>query len=334
MKTTLGSMSLLVMMMVQSASAAQPEARRLLVAIEGGGAFELNARTGAIVSKFETGPDAFGALYSTDGRRAFVTDKADGTLLELAPGSKRIVNRLVVGKTPQQPALASDGRLFIPLSGEAAVAVVDVRGTPVLLRKISIGAETKPHIVALSPDQRTLYVTVQGKDPKVVALAITSEGEALAKEYRYDLVPRVVAASNEGAYYTAHHSTGLHFANLSTGAASTVYMDVNGDASEPRKQIEGIAVSEDGGTLGITHEGRKALVTLQKSSGSIRKICDISPLSDKPYWVTLDSSNEIAFVSIPGSGTVEAYDIVQCSSQPLWTTLVGGKPKRMAVTNN
>ncbi len=47
--------------------AATPSADEILVAVEDGGAATINAKTGAARKKFNTGPNAFGALYSRDG---------------------------------------------------------------------------------------------------------------------------------------------------------------------------------------------------------------------------------------------------------------------------
>ncbi|MEK7356181.1 MAG: hypothetical protein AAB250_07005, partial [Bdellovibrionota bacterium] len=276
------------------------------------------------------------ALYSKDGSRAFITDKTDGMLMEVSPKDKSIVARLIVGKEPQQPAMTRDGRMFIPLSGEAAVAVVSTNGGLQLESKLAIGEGTKPHIVSLTPDEKTLFVTVQGRDPKVVAIDLTQSPPVVVKEFRYDIVPRVVAASNSGAYFTGHHSTGLHFVNASetdpTKALSTPFMDVSGAFSEAKKQIEGIDVAKDDKILAITHEGRKALLVLNKDlSGKLKKRCEFSPLAAKPYWTSLDPEESIVYVSIPDAGLVEAYDFSRCSKQPLWSVNVGGKAKRMAI---
>ena len=202
--------------------------------------------------------------------------------------------------------------------------------------KLAIGEGTKPHIVSLTPDEKTLFVTVQGRDPKVVAIDLTQSPPVVVKEFRYDIVPRVVAASNSGAYFTGHHSTGLHFVNASetdpTKALSTPFMDVSGAFSEAKKQIEGIDVAKDDKILAITHEGRKALLVLNKDlSGKLKKRCEFSPLAAKPYWTSLDPEESIVYVSIPDAGLVEAYDFSRCSKQPLWSVNVGGKAKRMAI---
>jgi DNA-binding beta-propeller fold protein YncE len=285
--------------------------RELLVSFEEGGAAMLDPATGKVVRTYETGSDAFGAAFAPDGR-AFVTDRKDGTLVELA--AKRSI---AVGRGAQQPAIAADGRVFVPLAGEAAIAVV-IDGR--VARRIDTGAGTKPHIVSLSPDGRTLWATVQGRDPKVMAIDVTDGVEKPPREHRYDLVPRVIFATNDGAYFTAHHSTGVH--RVKGDVVSTPYLDENGTSSEPRKQIEGVAASDR--HVALTHEGRKVLVVLD---GEHRKIADIA-LSAPPYWVTFDPSGSVMYVSIPSKGLVEAYTI---GGKQLWSAAVGGKPKRMAV---
>lgn len=246
-----------------------------------------------------------------------------------------MISSIHVGTTPQQPAITSSGRLYIPLSGAAAIAVVEagtaIGATMSLVRTIPAGAGSKPHIVSIAPDGKTLYATVQGVDPRVISIELTVSGEGAIKDYRYDLVPRVVDAANGSAYFTAHHSTGLHRVDLAAGALSTPYMDEFGAASEARKQIEGVATTFDGKRIALTHEGRKALVVFDMNGTKAEKILDVDGLSAQPYWVSLDPNGEVAYVSIPGSGTVQAYGIGEGCSAPLWTSSVGGKVKRMSV---
>jgi DNA-binding beta-propeller fold protein YncE len=300
------------------------EGTSLLVALESGGVVGLDPRSGWILHRWATGPDAFGAAFSEDGKRAFVTDKT-GTFVEIDPESDRVLSTISIGATPQQLAVVGD-RAYVTLSGEGAIAVIDLAGAPRLERKIQVGTGTKPHVLSISPDKATLFATVQGIDPKVISFPLTASGEGAMKEYRYDIVPRVVAASNQGAFFTGHHSTGLHRIGAD-GAISTPFMDVPGSFSEARKQIEGAWTNDDGSLVAYTHEGRKALVI----TGASAKVRDIAPLSSAPYWVTLDPSERAAYVSIPGSSSVEAYDLTSCSKRPLWRTNVGGKAKRMNV---
>lgn len=314
------------------AACASARGEALLVALEDGDAVLLDPRTGALLHGYETGTNAFGAAFSRDGRRAFVTDKSAGTLSEVSRETGATLASIYVGAVPQQPAVTGDGRMYIPLAGESAVAVVDIDGALSLLRKIPTGEGTKPHIVALSPDDDALWVTVQGRDPKVLSIALTPEGEETAVEHRYDLVPRVVAAARGEAWFTAHHSTGIHSISLSDGKAKTPFVDAYGAGSEPKNQIEGVDVTDDGELVALTHEGRKVAIVLDAGGASAEKVFETPTLSNKPYWVTLDPSRTVVYVSIPGSGAVQAYDLTGCTDGPLWTAEVGGKPKRMAVS--
>ena len=319
-----------------AACAATPSADEILVAVEEGGAATVNAKTGTARKKFMTGPNAFGALYSRDGLRAFVTDKTAGTLSEIDRTTGTVISSINVGTTPQQPAITSSGRIYIPLSTGNGIAVVEAGTTKgasmQLVRTIPAGTGSKPHIVSMSPDQKTLWVTVQGVDPRVMSIELTATGEGATKDYRYDIVPRVVDAANNGAYFTGHHSTGMHRVDLATGAVSTPYMDEFGAASIPNKQIEGAATTPDGKLVSLTHEGRKALVVFEMQGTTSNKLLDVDNLAAVPYWTSLDPNGQVAYVSIPGTGTVQAYGIGEgCSAAPLWTANVGGKVKRMAV---
>ncbi|MBA3462783.1 MAG: hypothetical protein H0T46_22695 [Deltaproteobacteria bacterium] len=99
-----------------------------------------------------------------------MTDKNTGMLSEIDRTTGGVLSSIHVGATPQQPAITSGNRLYIPLSGAAGIAVVEAGSTKgatmSLVRTIPAGTGSKPHIVSLSPDQKTLYVTVQGMDPR------------------------------------------------------------------------------------------------------------------------------------------------------------------------
>jgi hypothetical protein len=311
---------------------ASAEGELLLVALEGGGVVALDPASGSERYRSATGADAFGVVFSPAGDRAFATDKTGGTLSEIDRETGAVLETIAVGTNPQQPALTSWGRMYIPLSGAAGIAVVatgDGPGDLAVERTISTGPGTKPHILSLSPDERALWVTIQGADPRVIRIPVTSSGEGTPTDIRYDLVPRVIRATDDGAFFTAHHSTGLHMAT-SAGVASTPLLDRFGTASEPRKQIEGVDATADGSMVAYTHEGRRALVVATDDGHGLETILDADELSNPPYWVTLDPSREIAYVSIPNSGTVEAFAVNGCVD-PLWRASIGGKPKRMAL---
>jgi hypothetical protein len=306
------------------------EGTELLVALENGGVVALDPHNGTTLHTYATGPNAFGAAFSEDGERAFVTDKDKGTLTEIDPESNGVKTSIMIGNTPQQLAVAGD-RVYVALNGEAAIAVVDVSGAPALLRKIPMGTGTKPHTLSVSPDNAKLWVASQGVDPRITSIPLTADGEGAATDYRYDIVPRVIAASNTGAFFTGHHSTGFH-AIGADGRPATPFVDDPGPFSEARKQIEGAWSNASGSLVGFTHEGKKALTVLRfDAAGKPQIVREIDSLVDVPYWVTVDPSERTAYVSIPGAGVVQAWSLTSCSPKPLWAANVGGKAKRMNI---
>jgi len=306
------------------------EGTKLLVALENGGVVALDPRDGKQLHTYATGPNSFGAAFSEDGTRAFVTDKDQGTLVEIDPNSNVVKSTLSIGTTPQQLAVAGN-RVYVALNGEAAIAVIDVSGTPSLVKKIAMGTGTKPHTLSVSPDKSKLWIASQGFDPRVTSIPLTAQGEGAPSDYRYDIIPRVIAASNKSAFFTGHHSTGLHTIGAD-GKPATPFLDDIGTFSEARKQVEGAWSNADGTLTGLTHEGKKALTVVRfDSAGKPQIVRDIKNLVDVPYWVTVDPGEKVAFVSIPGAGQVQAWSLTGCTRKPLWTASVGGKAKRMNV---
>jgi hypothetical protein len=306
------------------------DGEQLLVALENGGVVALDPASGAKVHAYATGPNSFGAAFSADGKRAFVTDKDQGTFDEIDPASDAVRTSILIGAAPQQLAIAGN-RAYVALSGDAAIAVIDVSGAPALLRKIPMGTGSKPHTLSVSPDGSKLWVAVQGADPRITSIPLTAEGEGTAKDHRYDIVPRVIAASNKGAFFTGHHSTGFH-AIGPDGVARTPFLDEPGPASEARKQIEGAWTNADGTLAGLTHEGKKSLAVLRfDAAGTPQIVREIKNLADVPYWVTVDPSERVAYVSIPNAGLVQAWSLTGCTRTPMWSTNVSGKAKRMNV---
>ncbi len=313
------------------------EAKFVLVALEDGKkAVLLNAATGKAVHVFETGPKPFGAAFSRDGLRAFVTDNDAGTLSAVDVQTGAIVSTLELGEVPRQPQMTTDGRLYVPLWGQGAIVVVDATTTKLeILRTLQVGRGSKPHVLSLSPDEQTLWATVRGRDVRVLSIRLRPGGEEEPREHRYDAVPRVAAATDDGVFFTAHHSLGLHHIRLEDGATSTPYMDVYGEHSDPRCQIEGVATAPNGRLLAIAHEGRRAVVVLRRNDdGTLKKKFEVDNLPGSPYWVTFDPSSTVVFASIPSTGEVHAYDVTLSSRvKRLWAAKVDGTPKRLAATS-
>jgi len=129
------------------------------------------------------------AALTPDHKRGFVADEASGAVDEIDPQSGRVLRALPVGPTPREPALTSDGWLFVPLAGGEGIAVVDVADDAFLLAgKLDTGPGTRPAEVALSADQKRLWATVGGAETKLMSWDLTSD--APPAEYRLEVGSR------------------------------------------------------------------------------------------------------------------------------------------------
>ena len=127
--------------------------------------------------------------FTADHKRGFLADEATGAIEEIDPQTGRIVRALPVGAGPLEPALTSDGWLFVPLARGEGIAVVAVADDAfVLAGKLETGPGSKPTEVALSADQKRLWATVRGAETKLMSWDLTSD--APPSEYRIEVGPR------------------------------------------------------------------------------------------------------------------------------------------------
>jgi YVTN family beta-propeller protein len=135
-------------------------------------------RGGQVATEIDLRPPAgpggdFPAGVLAIGDRVYVTTQRSGELLEVSSATRAVTRRLRVGAQPTKLVATRDGAtLFVATAGSDAVAVVDratftvtetvpiVPQVPGLPRGATRGAN--PNAVALSPDERTLYVSLGG----------------------------------------------------------------------------------------------------------------------------------------------------------------------------
>ncbi len=122
----------------------------------------LDSQTLATKERFATLPHPTCLVYHPDGR-LFVSESGSNTIIQI---ENHQVTRITasmdtihpVGPTPNGLALSKDGnQLFVTLSGENAVAVIDVHGGRPSL-KGHIPTERYPSLVAVSPDGKKLLI--------------------------------------------------------------------------------------------------------------------------------------------------------------------------------
>lgn len=63
---------------------------------------------------------------------------AEGTVIRVDPATNRVVARIALGTNPVDGSVASDGRVWIPLLGDNAIAVVDP-ATNSVVERVPVG---------------------------------------------------------------------------------------------------------------------------------------------------------------------------------------------------
>ncbi len=155
---------------------------------------------------------ARGTVAGQTGEFLYVTVEDTGELVVVDVITHKIVARVAVGKDPNQLTLTQDGRFaYVPLRGEARVAVVDLAaaGGPAVVAGSSIGEW--PHNAYTGATTGRIYVTsFRGKkihvfDPKKHTLLFEMEfpGEVRPVALTRDETRAYVALSNFHGFVVA-----------------------------------------------------------------------------------------------------------------------------------
>lgn len=103
--------------------------------------------SGAVVSKWFTGPGASRLVFTPDGRRALVVHGGDGTVVAYDSETKDRVASVRVGESPKVIALSPDGRRAYVTHPAGALTLIDVPSMTVLR---SVPLEGTPDGVAVA----------------------------------------------------------------------------------------------------------------------------------------------------------------------------------------
>ena len=147
----------------------------------------LDAPSGAVRAEIDLRPPsgpggAYPAAVLLREGRAYVTCQRDAELLEIELGSRKVLRRAPVGRQPTKLVVSHDGtRLYVANAGADTITVVD-RATLTPTQELSVGAPgaavhglgSNPNGLALSDDERTLFVSLGGVN--AVALLDLAEG--------------------------------------------------------------------------------------------------------------------------------------------------------------
>ena len=174
-----------------------PDGRQLFAASEDTGAAAAFAlATGKITANFKVGLEPEGVRISPDGRFVNVTSEAENLVAVISTVTNRVAKRFEVGKRPRAIAFTHDGlKAYVSCELDNSITVVDAKAHAVLAT-IALGdANLRPMGIALSQDERILYVAT-GRGQRVIAL--DTHSFATVKTVTVGARPWGIAVSPDG----------------------------------------------------------------------------------------------------------------------------------------
>ena len=213
----------------------------------------LNARTGMQTGELPTGLFPFAVALDRPGHKAYVTNWGDNSLAVVDTATNRVEKRVSTGGLPTALAVAANGRrVYIANANSDTVSVFDT-ATNTVVQNLSVAPYlhaprgSAPVGLALSPDDRILYVTLAGNN--AVLSLDTWTGKQLA------------------AFPTAWYPTGIV---CSTDGKSLYVLNSKGTGSGPNADGQYIGHMMPG-TLSIlsTSETTGGMVTVGRNNGWI-----------------------------------------------------------------
>src|SRR5690606_22494303 len=118
----------------------------------------IDLRTGEVIRTVPVGREPEGVRLSPDGRQVYVTSESDHAVSVVDASSGEMLGSIAVGWRPRDSIFNRDGsRAYVSAEHGGSIAVIDTASREVL-ETIALPPGSLPMGLALSPDERRLYV--------------------------------------------------------------------------------------------------------------------------------------------------------------------------------
>jgi YVTN family beta-propeller protein len=132
--------------------------------------------TGNVLAQIPTGKKPDAALFDAASKLVLVMDGDDNDTTLIDPATRKSVGHIALGGSPESATADGQGRVFVNLSDQSAIAVIDVAARKVIARYKLPGCEDASGL-GMDPKTNTLVATcanmkaiaVDAKDGRVLA---------------------------------------------------------------------------------------------------------------------------------------------------------------------
>ena len=275
----------------------------------------LDAEAGKVVATIPVAAGPHGMAITPDGRTVYVSSDGSSLLNVIDTTLDKVVKTVDVGKAPNGIALTPDSRLLlVTVYEENRVVFVDT-STQTVVAAITV---PKPHTVAISPDGKFAYVTVQ--EPGHFALArIDLADRSVIRTVALEKTPRDGEFSYDGRlfYFTL---AGVSSVQVLDPASDKIVAQITTGVSPhyvgyPKGSAFGMVVVQGSGQLSLFDPATN------------RPTHNIA-VGKQPHWATTSDDGKTTYVTNEGSNDVTVVDL---PSGRTATIAVGNAPRKVVV---
>ncbi len=275
----------------------------------------IDTAAGKVISTIPVAAGPHGMAITQDGRTVYVSGDGSSSVDVIATASDKVVKTIEVGMAPNGVALTPDNRLLlVGVYGENRIAFIDTSTQTV----VGTTAVPKPHTVAISPDGKLAYVTVQ--EPSHFGLAVIDVARrSVVRTLALEKTPRDGEFGSDGKvfYFT---QAGVNAVQVLDPASDRIVAQIPTGISphfvgHPRGSALGLIVVQGPGELFLFDPATN------KPARSI-------PVGKQPHWATASADGETAYVTNEGSNDVTVVDLATNRTS---TIAVGNAPRKVVV---
>ena len=275
----------------------------------------IDTETAKVIGTIPVAAGPHGMAITRDGRTVYVSGDGSSSLDVIDTTVDKVVKTIEVGKTPNGIALTPDNRvLLVTVYDENRVVFIDT-ATQSVIGAIPV---PKPHTVAISPDGKFAYVTVQ--DPGHFGLAVVDlTSRRMLRTVALDKTPRDGEFSYDGRmfYFT---QAGISAVQVLDPASEKIVAQIPTGVSphfvgHPAGSAFGVVVVQGPSELSLfdpaTNQPARS-VTVGK----------------QPHWAATSSDGKITYVTDEGSNEVTVVELATGATK---TIAVGNAPRKVVV---
>ena len=275
----------------------------------------IDTEGGKVVATVPVAAGPHGMAITQDGRTVYVSGDGSSSVDVIDTASDKVVKTINVGKAPNGVALTPDNRLLlVTVYDENRVAFVDTSTQTV----VATMAVTKPHTVAISPNGKLAYVTVQ--EPGHFGLALIDVAtRSVVRTLALEKTPRDGEFGYDGKmfYFT---QAGVSSVQVLDPASDKIVAQIPTGISP---HFVGYPLRSEFGMVVVQGPGELSLFdpAMNKPTRNVT-------VGKQPHWAATSGDGKTTYVTNEGSNDVTVVDLATGRTA---TIAVGNAPRKVVV---